>query len=129
MIFCKKKIFQEVFKSIRWPLQIELRLIESGFATVVCVRISRQLCVPFCLKRGGFFEGAELLGRIWSQTLDQGWPAKVSGMGEGEGVRKRRVFEWSKQARDLAREYKQRMIAGQYMGQADRSVLVAMLVT
>jgi hypothetical protein len=34
-------------------------------------------------------------------------------MGENEGVRKRRVFLWSKQARDLDREYKQRIIAGQ----------------
>jgi hypothetical protein len=49
-------------------------------------------------------------------------------MGEDEGVRKRRVFQWSKQARDLAREYKQRMIAGQHLAQADRSVLAARLV-
>src|SRR6266567_7356967 len=48
-------------------------------------------------------------------------------MGEDEDVRKRRVFHWSKQARDLAREYKQR-ITGQNLGQADRSVLVARLV-
>lgn len=34
----------------------------------------------------------------------------------------------TKQARDLAREYKKRIIAGQYMGQADRGVLVARLV-
>ena len=43
-------------------------------------------------------------------------------------MRKRRVFQWSKQARDLAREYKQRMIAGQHLAQADRSVLAARLV-
>lgn len=49
-------------------------------------------------------------------------------MGEDEGVRKRRVFQWSKQARSLAREYKQRMIAGQRLGQADRRMLVARLV-
>jgi hypothetical protein len=49
-------------------------------------------------------------------------------MGEDESVRKRRVFQWSKQARDLAREYKQRMIAGQHLTQADRSVLAARLV-
>lgn len=49
-------------------------------------------------------------------------------MGEDEGVSKRRVFQWSKQARDLAREYKQRMIAGQHLAQADRSVLAARLV-
>jgi len=49
-------------------------------------------------------------------------------MGEDEGVSKRRVFQWSKQARDLAREYKQRMIAGQHFAQADRSVLAARLV-
>jgi len=48
-------------------------------------------------------------------------------MGEDEGVRKRRVFQWSKQARDLVREYKQR-IAGQHPGQADRRILVARLV-
>ena len=49
-------------------------------------------------------------------------------MGEDESVRKRRVFQWSKQARDLAREYKQRMIAGQHLAQADRSVVAARLV-
>jgi hypothetical protein len=49
-------------------------------------------------------------------------------MGEDEGVRKRRVFQWSKQAKDLAREYKQRMIAGQHLGQVHRSALVARLV-
>jgi hypothetical protein len=48
-------------------------------------------------------------------------------MGEDEGVRKRRVFQWSKQARDLVGEYKQR-IAGQHLGQADRRILVARLV-
>jgi hypothetical protein len=48
-------------------------------------------------------------------------------MGEDEGVRKRRVFQWSKQARDLAREYKRRIIAGQNLDQADRRVLVARL--
>jgi hypothetical protein len=102
--------------------------VELSFATVVCEQISRQVCVPFCLKRGGFFEGAKLLGSIWPETLDQGWPAKVSGMGEDEGVRKRRLFQWSKQAKDLAREYKQRMIAGQHLGQVHRSALVARLV-
>jgi hypothetical protein len=49
-------------------------------------------------------------------------------MGEDEGVRKRRVFQWSKQARDLARGCKQRMIAGKHLGPADRSVLVGRLV-
>lgn len=48
-------------------------------------------------------------------------------MGEDEGVRKRRMFQWPKQARDLAKEYKQRVI-GQNLGQADRGVLVARLV-
>lgn len=49
-------------------------------------------------------------------------------MGENEGVRKRRVFRWSKQARDLAREYKRRIIAGQNLSQADRRVLIARVV-
>jgi hypothetical protein len=49
-------------------------------------------------------------------------------MGEDESVHKRRVFQWSKQARDLAREYKRRIIAGQNLDQADRGVLVARLV-
>jgi hypothetical protein len=64
----------------------------------------------------------------FGRRLDEGWPAKVSGMGEDEGVRKRRLFQWSKQARDLVREYKQRMIAGQHLGQVHRSALVARLV-
>jgi hypothetical protein len=49
-------------------------------------------------------------------------------MGEDEGVRKRRAFHWSKQARDLARESKQRIIAGQHLDHADRGILVARLV-
>src|SRR3984893_12556937 len=49
-------------------------------------------------------------------------------MGEDEGVRKRRVFQWSKQARGLVREYKRQIAAGQHRGQADRSVLIARLV-
>ena len=88
----------------------------------------RALLSDFCMKRGGFFEGAKLFGRIWPETLDEGWPATVSSMGEDESVRKRRVFQWSKQTRDLAKEYKQRMIAGQHLGQAHRSALVARLV-
>jgi hypothetical protein len=62
------------------------------------------------------------------QTLEQAWPPKVSGMGENKGVRKRRVFQWSKEARDLVREYKKRIIAGQNLGQTDRNALVARLV-
>jgi hypothetical protein len=38
-------------------------LVELSFATVVWVQISRQFCVPICLKRGGSFEGARLFGR------------------------------------------------------------------
>ncbi|MGA8272358.1 MAG: hypothetical protein WB919_12425, partial [Candidatus Sulfotelmatobacter sp.] len=49
-------------------------------------------------------------------------------MAEDEGVHKRRVFRWSKQARDLAREYKQGMIADQYLAHADRSGLAGRLV-
>ena len=45
-------------------------LVELSFATVVREQISRQFCVPFCLKRGGFFEGAKLFGRIWPETLE-----------------------------------------------------------
>lgn len=40
------------------------RLIELSLATVVYVQISKQLCVPFCLKRGGFFGGAKVFGRM-----------------------------------------------------------------
>lgn len=63
-----------------------------------------------------------------TQTLERGWPPKVGGMGEDKGVRKRREFQWSKQARDLVREYKQRIPAGHNRSQADRRVLVARLV-
>jgi hypothetical protein len=36
---------------------------ELGFATVVYAQISFQLSSPFCLKKGGFFEGAKVFGR------------------------------------------------------------------
>lgn len=87
----------------------------------------RAVLSDFCLRRGGFFEGAKLFGRLAVNSRPR-LACEVSGMGEDEGVRKRRVFQWSTQARDLAREYKQRMIAGKHLGPADRSVLVGRLV-
>jgi hypothetical protein len=59
----RKKYFNKALKScIRWPFV----LVELSFATAVCVQISRQLCVPFCLKRGGFFEGAKAFCEEWA---------------------------------------------------------------
>jgi len=43
-------------------------------------------------------------------------------------VRKRRVFQWSQQARDLAREYQKRIVAGKSLGQTNRRILVVRLV-
>jgi hypothetical protein len=49
-------------------------------------------------------------------------------MGEDEGVRKRRAFRWSKEARDLVREYKERANRSREQNQADQRVLVTKLV-
>src|SRR4029077_13703060 len=48
-------------------------------------------------------------------------------MGEGEGVHKRRVFRWSKQARDLVREYKEGTNRRKEHCEADRRALVTRL--
>jgi hypothetical protein len=54
-------------------------------------------------------------------------PPEASSMGEGEGVHKRRVFRWSKQARDLVREYKEGTNRRKEHYEADRRALVTRL--
>ena len=54
-------------------------------------------------------------------------PPEVGSMGEGEGVHKRRVFRWPKQARDLVREYKEGSNKNQEHDEADCRVLVTKL--
>jgi hypothetical protein len=49
-------------------------------------------------------------------------------MGDDERVRKRHVFQWSNQTRDLVREYKRRLLTGQHHDQSGRKLLVAKLV-
>jgi hypothetical protein len=48
-------------------------------------------------------------------------------MGEGDGVPKRRVFRWSNQATELAREYKERANRRQEHSESDRRRLVTKL--
>jgi hypothetical protein len=48
-------------------------------------------------------------------------------MGVTDGVPKRRVFRWSKEARDLVREYKQPARAGQEHSERERRMLVTRL--
>jgi hypothetical protein len=45
-------------------------------------------------------------------------------MGETDGVPKRRVFRWSKEATDLVREYKQRTSRGQEHDETGQRKLV-----
>jgi len=48
-------------------------------------------------------------------------------MGEADGVHKRRMFRWPKEARELARQYKERTSRSQEHHEADRRTLVTKL--
>jgi hypothetical protein len=48
-------------------------------------------------------------------------------MGEIDGVHRRRMFRWPKEARELVREYKQRTSRAQEHNEADRRILVTKL--
>jgi hypothetical protein len=49
---------------------------------------------------------------------------EAGSMGEIDGVHRRRVFRWPKEARELVREYKQRTSRVQEHNEADRRMLV-----
>jgi hypothetical protein len=54
-------------------------------------------------------------------------PPEGSSMGEADGVPKRRVFHWNKEAREQARQYKERTSRSQEHHEADRRMLVTKL--
>lgn len=66
--------------------------------------------------------------RIWDINCPSRTdPPEDSSMGENDGVHKRRMFRWPKEARELVREYKQRTSRGQEHVEADRRILVTKL--
>lgn len=54
-------------------------------------------------------------------------PPEGSSMGEADGVPKRRVFHWNKEAREQVRQYKERTSRSQEHHEADRRTLVTKL--
>jgi hypothetical protein len=54
-------------------------------------------------------------------------PPEGSSMGEADGVHKRRMFRWPKEARELARQYKERTSRSQEHHEAERRTLVTKL--
>ncbi len=54
-------------------------------------------------------------------------PPEGSSMGEADGVHKRRMFRWPKEARELAREYKERTSRSQEHNETGRRMLVTKL--
>ena len=61
-------------------------------------------------------------------TATRTQPPEGSSMGEADGVHKRRMFRWPKEARELVREYKERTSRSQEHNEAGRRMLVTKLV-
>jgi len=53
---------------------------------------------------------------------------EVGSMGENDGVQRRRMFRWPREARELVREYKQRTSRDRERNPTDRRWLVTKLV-
>jgi len=62
-----------------------------------------------------------MLTPTWTQ------PPEGSSMGEADGVHKRRMFRWPKEARELVREYKERTSRSQEHSATGRRILVTKL--
>jgi len=60
-------------------------------------------------------------------TAHRDQPPEASSMGENDGVHKRRMFRWPKEARNLIREYKERISRGQEGNETGRRMLVTKL--
>jgi hypothetical protein len=65
--------------------------------------------------------------RIWTSTALRTQPPEGSSMGEADGVHKRRMFRWPKEARELVRQYKERTSRSQEHQKPDRRTLVKTL--
>ena len=60
-------------------------------------------------------------------TATRTQPPEGSSMGEADGVHKRRMFRWPKEARELVREYKEQTCRGQERTETDLRLLVTKL--
>ena len=60
-------------------------------------------------------------------TATRTQPPEGSSMDEGDGVHRRRMFRWPKEARELVREYKQRTSRSQEHSETGRRMLVTKL--
>ena len=61
-------------------------------------------------------------------TATRTQPPEGSSMGEADGVHKRRMFRWPKEARELVRAYKERSSRNQEHNESGRRMLVTKLV-
>ena len=60
-------------------------------------------------------------------TATRTQPPEGNSMGEADGVTKRRMFRWPKQARELVREYKEQISRSQEHNETGRRILVTKL--
>ena len=65
--------------------------------------------------------------RTWDSNCHQDPAPEGSSMGEADGVHKRRMFRWPKEARELVREYKERTSRSQEHTETGRRMLVTKL--
>jgi hypothetical protein len=65
--------------------------------------------------------------RFGDVTATRTQPPEGSSMGEADGVHKRRMFRWPKEARELVREYKERTSRSQEHTETGRRMLVTKL--
>lgn len=83
----------------------------------------------FCSRRGGIPEASRqvCVHESETSTATRTQPPEGSSMGEADGVYKRRMFRWPKEARELVREYKERTSRSQEHTETGRRMLVTKL--
>ena len=92
-----------------------------------CSELDRRM--RFRSTRGGIPEAQRqvCLDGPGTSTATRTQPPEGSNMGEADGVHKRRMFRWPKEARELVREYKKRTSRSQEHTETGRRMLVTKL--
>src|SRR6267154_1599698 len=88
-------------------------------------RVPKHRCTRFLQRERRYSGGVET--SACRRICPQDKPPEGSSMGEADGVPKRRMFRWPKEARELVRQYKERTSRSQEHHDADRRTLVTTL--
>src|ERR1039458_8477747 len=123
---CSKKVFEKQQKyACTLTALIWLKMWTSSTRSVFRNTGARA----FCGRRGGIPEASRQVRVEGSGTSIalRTQPPEGSSMGEADGVNKRRMFRWPKEARELAREYKERASRSQEHTETGRRLLVTKL--